>query len=286
MPDAEKRRGRRALLMIAALAVVSFVVIVLAIQRSMLFPRSFALPRADGGANVEGLSRLEIESDEGPVEAYFLPGRGVDDESPGPVVIFAHGNAELIDYWTEELAPYREMGVSVFLPEYRGYGRSAGSPSEEAIRSDFVEFYDLLVARPEVDASRVVFHGRSLGGGAVCSLATERPPEAMILSSTFESVPAVAARWLVPSFLILDRFDNLSVVRDLDAKLLVFHGRADATIPFAHGETLAEAAPDGRLVAYEHAGHNDCPPADRMDDFWEDIRAHLEAAEILAATDT
>jgi hypothetical protein len=197
-------------------------------------------------------------------------------------VIFAHGNAELIDYWTEELSPYREMGVSVFLPEYRGYGRSAGSPSEQAIRSDYLAFHELLLARPEVDPSRVVYHGRSLGGGAVCSLASERPPAAMILQSTFESVPAVAARWLVPSFLILDPFDNLSVVQDLDAKLLVFHGRADATIPFDHGRTLANAARDGRLVAYDGVGHNDCPPRERMDHYWGEIESFLEEAEILA----
>ncbi len=281
MTGASDHRGRRALLIIATLAILSYVVIVLALQRSMLFPRSFALPRPDGGANVEGLSRLEIESDQGPVEAYFLPGRGVDAAHPGPVVLFAHGNAELIDYWTEELAPYREMGVSVFLPEYRGYGRSAGSPSESAIHEDFLAFHALLVERPDVDASRLVYHGRSLGGGAVCALAADRPPAAMVLQSTFESIPAVAAQWLIPSFLILDQFDNLSVVRDLDAKLLVVHGRADQTIPFSHGRTLATAARDARFVAYD-AGHNDCPPAREMDDYWERIRALLVDAEILA----
>jgi fermentation-respiration switch protein FrsA (DUF1100 family) len=226
---------------------------------------------------------MEIESADGPVEAYFLPGDGVDAEAPGPVVVFGHGNAELIDHWTEELAPYRRMGVGVFLPEYRGYGRSAGDPSEDGIVSDFVEFREQLVARPDVDASRIVYHGRSLGGGVVCSLARTHPPNAMILQSTFESVPAVARRYLVPRFLILDPFDNLEVVRSLDAPLLVIHGRRDVTIPFAHGRTLATAARNGRLVAYD-AGHNDCPPPRDAGAYWDEIRGFLAEAGILSGT--
>jgi hypothetical protein len=171
----------------------------------------------------------------------------------------------------------------VFLPEYRGYGRSAGAPSEAAIVEDFVEFHERLVARPDVDASRIVYHGRSLGGGAVCSLARVRPPAAMILQSTFESVPAVARRYLVPRFLVLDPFDNLEVVRSMDARLLVIHGRRDTTIPFAHGRTLSSAARNGRLVAYD-AGHNDCPPRGQVTEYWEEIRRFLVDAEIITGT--
>jgi len=253
---------------------------VLGFQRSMLFPRAYAEPLADGGASVPGLERLEVQSEEGTVEAYFLPGDGVNSDAPGPAVIFAHGNAELIDYWTSDLEPYRRMGVSVLLPEFRGYGRSAGSPSEDAIHSDFVAFYDLLVARDDVDAARVVFHGRSLGGGAACSLATARPPRAMILQSAFESVPKIARRYFVPRFLVLDPFDNLDAIRTVQPKLLVVHGRNDTIIPFSHGQSLAAAAQDARLVAYD-AGHNDCPPRHQMRDYWEEVRLFLVEANII-----
>ena len=252
----------------------------LGLQRSMIFPRAYAEPLADGGASVPGLERLEVESEEGIVEAYFLPGDGVNAGAPGPAVVFAHGNAELIDYWTSDLEPYRRMGVSVLLPEFRGYGRSAGSPSQEAIHSDFVAFYDQLVARDDVDGARVVFHGRSLGGGAVCSLATERPPEAMILQSAFESVPKIARRYLVPRFLIRDPFDNLRAIGSLQPKLLVVHGRNDTIIPFSHGQSLAAAAQGARLVAYD-AGHNDCPPRHQMDDYWSEVRRFVIEAGII-----
>src|SRR5688572_30832441 len=125
-------------------------------------------PRA--GEGIAGLERLHV----GPVEGWFLPAYGVAAGRPGPAVIFAHGNAEIIDPYALELEPYRRMGVSVLLPEFRGYGRSGGEPSEEGITDDFVAFHDLLAARPDVDPSRIVFHGRSLGGGVVCALAARR----------------------------------------------------------------------------------------------------------------
>src|SRR5699024_1012438 len=135
-----------------------------------------------------GLERLWIDSDEGAVEAWFLPGDDVEPARPGPAILFTHGNAELIDHWPDALARYRRLGVSVVLPEYRGYGRSAGSPSEAAIAQDLRALHALLSADPRVDASRIVYHGRSLGGGAVCTLLDAHPPRALILESTFTSI--------------------------------------------------------------------------------------------------
>ena len=258
------------------LLLVVWVIIVLFIQRWILFPRYLIKPEPNAGDNVPGLVRLSVPSPAGEVEGWLLPGRGASAASPGPAVIFAHGNGELIDYWPEPLSELRRMGYTVLLPEYRGYGRSAGSPSEAAITEDFVKFYDLLAARPEVDAARIVFFGRSLGGGAVCALARQRKPRAMILMSTFTSVTRMARRYLVPSFLVRDPFDNLTLVTGLDVPLLVVHGRHDSLVPCAHGQQLHAAAKNSRLVTYE-ADHNDCPPD--WDVFWADARRFLKGTE-------
>ncbi len=212
------------------------------------------------------------------MEAWFLPGDGVSVASPGPAVVFGHGNAELIEHWPELLAPYRQMGISVLLPEYRGYGRSAGTPSEAAIREDFLAFFARLVARPEVDPRRVVLHGRSLGGGAVCTLAERHPPAALVLQSTFTSVADVAKGWLVPRALVADRFESLPVVQRLECPVLVVHGRRDRIVPFAHGEALARSCRRGRLVAVD-ADHNDCPP--EWGSFWREIDLFLRDAGVL-----
>jgi fermentation-respiration switch protein FrsA (DUF1100 family) len=261
---------------IGAILIVVFVGLLWAIQRRLVFPRHMVQPERGAGDGIEGLERLRL----GEVEAWFLPGDGSGAQRPAPAVIFAHGNAELIDPYARELEPYRRMGVSVLLPEFRGYGRSGGEPSQEGITGDFVRFYDLLAARPDVDRSRIVFHGRSLGGGVVCALAAERPPAALILLSTFTSVADMAyASFFVPRFLVKDPFDNLAVLEKLDRPVLIVHGRRDDVVPYAHAERLARVAPRATRVSYDCA-HNDCPPDARA--YWDDVRSFLVGAKIVA----
>jgi fermentation-respiration switch protein FrsA (DUF1100 family) len=230
------------------------------LRRLAIFPgRALLRGSRDAGAGINDLERLSLDTEEGRVEGWLLRAPGATSASPAPLVLFAHGNGELIEHWPEALAPYRALGLHVLLPEYRGYGRSAGRPSEAKTVADLTRFHDLVAARPDVDASRIVLHGRSLGGGAVCGLARARKPRAMILWSTFTSIPDIARRFYVPRALVPDVFDNLEVVRTLDAPLLVVHGTRDRLIPFAHAETLARAHHDAVLRPDEGAEHNDCP---------------------------
>ncbi len=248
------------------------------LQRRILFPRHAAQPLPFAGQGIAGLERIWLDTEEGRVEAWLIPGDGVSAERPGPAVVFTHGNAELIDYWPEELAGYRKLGATLLLAEYRGYGRSAGSPSQEKITADLVRFFDLLAERPEVDADRIVLHGRSLGGGAACALAAERKPRALILQSTFTSITAMAKKFLVPAFLVRDSFDSLTVVSHIDVPVLVIHGRRDEVVPFAHGKRLAEAAREGLLIAYD-CDHNSCPPDATR--YWKDVADFLRRAGVI-----
>jgi fermentation-respiration switch protein FrsA (DUF1100 family) len=249
------------------------------IQRQILFPRHLVHTFPGAGVGVPGLERIWIESPEGPVEGWFLPGNGVSEKNPGPLVIFAHGNGELIDYWPEEMGMYREMGCCVLLPEYRGYGRSAGKPSQEAIGEDFLKFHDIMSSRGDVDKTRIVYHGRSLGGGAVCDLASKRQPRAMILQSTFTSVKDMARRFMLPGPLVADPFDNFSVLKTLDVPVLIMHGRRDDLIPYGHAEKNREAARNAVFIAYD-CGHNDPPDPDV---YWRDIHDFLNKNGIIRA---
>lgn len=273
-------RRRRRLIGLAALLAGVILALVLGVtwlSRAMLFPREMvrAVPSA---LATPGLERMWLETDEGRVEAWLLPGDGVSADRPGPAVVFAHGNAELIDHWPELLARYRRLGVSVVLPEYRGYGRSAGRPSEDAIRADLRALHARLAAHALVDEGRLVYHGRSLGGGAVCTLLEAHPPRALVLESTFTSVPDVAASMFVPSFLIVDRFDNERAVGGYAGPVLVFHGLSDRVIPVEHGRRLASLSRSAELVLYE-SGHNDLPPPGA--DYWPRIERFLRRSGIL-----
>lgn len=234
------------------------------LQRQIIFARQYTQPLPHVADRVEGLERLWLEIDDGRVESWFLPA----DEAKG-TVIFAHGNAELIDYWPFELGHYRKLGFNVYLPEYRGYGRSDGSPSEENLRKDFARFYDLIVAREDVDEDQIIYHGRSLGGGVLCQLAAIRRPAKMILESTFTSIADIASSMMLPRFMVSDPFDSLAVIRTLDdVPILIMHGVHDATVPFTHAQRLADAAKNAKLVSYQ-ATHNDMPRD------WETIEEFL-----------
>lgn len=247
------------------------------LQRLFIFPRFAVRGGAEPPSEGAGLERWTVSIDEGEVEAFFLPAPGASAETPGPAVLFAHGNAELIEQWPQAMEAYRALGISVLLPEYRGYGRSAGRPSEQAIVEDFIRFHDRLVARPEVDEARVFFHGRSIGTGVVCALARRRLPRALVLTSPFTSIAAMSRRFLFPPRFIVDRFDNERALSELDVPTLIYHGHRDRLIPKSHAERLAAIAKRARLVLCE-ADHNDCPPDWEV--FLDHVRELLEEAGI------
>jgi len=193
--------------------------------------------------------------------------------------VFAHGNAERIDDWAARLAPYRAMGLAVLLVEYRGYGRSGGAPSEAAIVGDFAHFVDRLTERRDVDGQRLVFHGRSLGGGVVGALSAERRCAAMVLESTFTNVPDLASHWMVPMAAIRDRYDTREALLDSYQPTLIFHGARDTLVPVRHAVELDRTAWDSRLVVFEEAGHDDLPRTEEA--YWTPIRRLLQTAEVL-----
>lgn len=248
------------------------------VQRKILFPRGLIPAPSSSEVNISGLEKLWIETKFERVEAWFLPPTSDISAKQAPAVIFGHGNGELIDFWPQELKKFLQLGIGVLLVEYPGYGRSSGSPSQQSITRTFTAAYDRLVAREDVNAERIILFGRSLGGGAVCALAPNRPSAALILMSTFTSVNAFTARYLAPKFLVRDPFDNLSVVKDYPGPILIIHGRHDEVIPFSHGQNLHKVSKHSQMVVYD-AGHNDCPPDWHV--FWQDVESFLRGAGLL-----
>lgn len=262
------RRSLLRLGLVAAGLYLAYAVIAFVVQRELLFAGRRRGPKRPAVTPGEGVQSVWLSTPGGRVEAYYMPAR--ETGQPAPALLFAHGNAELIEQWPASLEPLRAHGFALLLVEYPGYGRSDGRPSEESVRDAMLAGYDFLAARPEVDRARIIGIGRSLGGGAIGTVAGRRPLAALVLSSTFTSVRPFAAGMLVPSLLVRDPFDTLAAVQRFEGPVLVVHGTRDLTIPYAHGRKLAAAAKHGKLISYD-AGHNDCPPD------WDELARELVA---------
>lgn len=245
-------------------------------QRYVLFPAAMAVA-GEAAQPPAGFAVLRFETPAATVEGWYLPPPRSTPQRPGPVMIFAHGNAETIDTAAVDMAGVASLGLGLLAVEYPGYGRSGGRPSQASIIAAMRAAYDALAARPEVDPRRIVACGRSLGGAAACALSRERPLAALVLLSAFTRVADFTRRYLVPSFLVRDPFDNLAAVSHFKGPLLIVHGRNDAMIPFDHALRLHRAAPGSRLVAYP-CDHNDCPPDWAV--FWQDLNDFLQAARV------
>ncbi len=254
---------------------VVYAAVVYTQQRSMLFPAPRFAGSLDSSALPPGAERILIDVGDGRTQAWLYRPQAAlteDAKTVAPVLIFAHGNGEVIQDWADLSREALDRGVGLLLVEYPGYGFSGGKPSQQSIQRAMVAAYDALVKMPWVNPKRVFAYGRSLGGGAVLALSLERPLAGLVLQSTFASVREFARGFLVPGFLVRDPFDNVTSLRRFGGPVMIFHGERDPMIPFSHAEKLAEAAQGARLVPMQCA-HNDCPP--NWGRFWEQVFAFV-----------
>ena len=189
-----------------------------------------------------------------------LDGLWFTPEAPQGVVLYAHGNAGNLGDQVS-LAQYlvQRHQLAVFLFDYRGYGRSEGNPSVEGILEDGRAARKEVARLAGLAPQELILMGQSLGGAVAVALAKEQTPRALILQSTFTSLHAVASfHFPALAFLVGDAEpDSLSALAGIPCPLLLSHGDADATIPFAEGRQLYEAAPGPKtFVTIEGGGHN------------------------------
>lgn len=223
-------------------------------SRQVYFPvRALATTPAEHGMAYEDVSLM---TDDGlRLHAWFIP-----TAEPRGVLLFFHGNAGNLSHRIESIRIFRDLGLSVFIVSYRGYGRSEGRPGEEGTYRDARAAWRYLRDEREVPSSRIVLFGRSLGASVAAWLAARENPGAVVLESAFMSAPDLGAEllpWLPVRQLLRFEYDTRAAVRDIHAPLLVIHSRDDEIVPFRHGEAVFEAANGPKTFLEIHGGHND-----------------------------
>lgn len=249
-------------------------------QDQLVYPGAFAHLAPATATLPPGVEQAFVETEPSVrVEGWFYPAADASGSAKRPAVLITHGNYETIDGGMYHAQGLHDLGLSVLLVEYRGYGRCAGKPTQTGILRDLLAWQTWLAARPEVDSTRIVYFGRSLGGAAAAQLAGARPPRALILESTFSSLDSMALRRLGLPILLRDHWRTDQVLARLDCPVLLLHGRGDSVIPVAEARHLREVARHARLWEYA-GGHTDLGGGDSKR-YWAEFGKFLRESGVL-----
>jgi len=188
------------------------------------------------------------------LHGWYIPGKNATK-----TLLFFHGNAGNISQRMESIKIFHELGLNVFIFDYRGYGMSTGRPSEQGLYDDARTAWQYLTQTRGVPGSSIIIFGRSLGGAVAAQLASEVPAAGLIAESTFSSAKDVA-RHLMPylSYLVYLRFsfDVEHTIHNVRLPLLVLHSPADDIIPFKFGRKVYDAGNDPKTFFEMTGDHN------------------------------
>ena len=189
------------------------------------------------------------------LDAWWVP-----VENARGAVLFFHGNAGNISHRIDYLQMFRRLRYSTLIVDYRGYGKSTGTPSEAGTYRDAEAAWQHLLTDRAARPQDIVIAGESLGAAIATWLTAQTTPRAVILLSTFTSVNDLGAQvyWFLPVRL-LSRigYDNLANLKRIRAPVFIAHSRDDDIVPYAHGRKLFDAAAEPKTFLEMRGGHND-----------------------------
>lgn len=264
------------LLLLIVGAYLLLVAVVYLTQASMLYlpnmPSRELLATPDAiGLDYEDIT---LEASDGVrVHSWFVPG---DSKR---VLLYFHGNAGNISHRLYSIKEFHELGLSVLIIDYRGYGQSGGKATEQGLYRDATAAWQYLTGDRGIAPEDIIVFGRSLGGSVAAWLAAQERPAALIVDSAFTSVPDIgqdAYPWLPVRWLSRFEHPTRDDVTRSTRPVLVVHSRDDEIIPFHHGESIYAAANEPKAFLEIRGGHNDAHTTSAAT-YRDGIQAFLES---------
>ncbi len=246
------------ILMYAAIAYVTFAFVMFLLQSRLIYYPNMPSRAVTATPDQAGMiyQSVKFAAEDGvQLDGWFLP-----VEQPRGVLLFFHGNAGNISHRFESLQIFHDLGLSSFIFDYRGYGRSEGKPSEQGTYRDAEAAWRYLTDERSIPKQSIVFFGRSLGASIAAHLAMKQPPRVLILESAFTSAPDVGARtypFLPVRWLSRFQYNTKEYLKSVPAPVLIVHSRQDEIIRFEHGRTLFASANEPKRFLEIRGGHND-----------------------------
>lgn len=221
-------------------------------------------PRPEEGPSLSGEAIIELSI---PVDQdIVIGGKLFIADRKNPSILFYHGNGEIVaDY--DDLGPmFARMGINFIPVDYRGYGRSGGSPSVSSMMKDCHTIFEYITAwlKDNGFSGSQIIMGRSLGSASALELASAYASriDALIIDSGFAyAVPLLRMIGADPDRLGLsedDGFRNIDKIRQFRGPTLVIHAEYDHIIPYSDGVTLFESSPSEQknMLTIPGANHN------------------------------
>ncbi|MBU4311518.1 MAG: alpha/beta hydrolase [Candidatus Omnitrophica bacterium] len=197
-------------------------------------------------------------------------------------LIFCHGNAGNISHRLEKLSMFYNLGLNLFIFDYRGYGKSQGRPCESGLYKDAKAAYDYLIRERRVTKEGIILYGESIGGIVAIDLAQNKDIGALITEETFTSIKDMSgiAYPFFPYFIFSSRFDAFSKIKNVGCPKLIIHSIDDEIIPFRLGEKLFAAARPPKKFLQIRGGHNSAF-LESEEQFKEGIKSFLSGLRFL-----
>lgn len=241
---------------ILGLVYIGSVLLLFIFQRSLLYrPSVGKISPAEFG--IPEMYPVNLRTKDGlTLIAWYKPPNSPENFT----VLYLHGNAGHIGHRATKVKPFLEQGFGVLLLSYRGYGPNEGSPSENGLYLDGNSGLEFLASQ-QIPISNLVIYGESLGSGVAVELAQDKPISALILEAPFASMTETAQyhfKFFPASLLVRDKFDSINKLKNIITRILIVHGKMDATVPFNFGRKLFDVAPEPKdFYEFPNSGHND-----------------------------
>ncbi len=245
-------------ILIGSVVAASIIGLVWAFQRTLIYFPFGDVPRP----REVGLTRAESvtfpTSDGLTLHGWFVPS---PSPPPAQTVLVLNGNAGNRSFRAPLATSLQRLGLQVLLFDYRGYGGSDGKPTEAGLRADAHAARRYLAQRSDVDVSRLIYFGESLGTALATALAADHPPAGLVLRSPFPSLVEVGRThypFLPVRLLLQDRYAAMEDIPRVTCPVLVLAGDRDRIIPLDLSRRMYEAATSTKeLVVLAGADHND-----------------------------
>lgn len=240
---------------------ISILIGLIVINISMFFQQSkilfYPAKELEGNPRDWGMSYIDVTltTEDGlKLNAWYVP--FADSKE---VVLFFHGNAGNMSHRQASLQIFHDLGVNVLMLDYRGYGKSEGSPDESGLYMDAMTAWNYLVEQKKFKPKEIIIFGRSLGGAVATNLATRVNAAGLILESTFTSARDFASRvFPVISRIVFMRysFNTNKLIKEVHTPVLVLHSTEDDIVPFELGERVFESANAPKQIFTLRGDHN------------------------------